>query len=111
MYHKFRICERVLHSWNNLASRIHHVLYDKTIKIRLYYAQSRVLTTWKTKLSLRRVQLIELERISTKLARRNQLSWIMRRFQAGVKETRKERKQEEIVSSKWEQVRFWLESA
>lgn len=86
------------------------MLYDKVMKIRLHYNQSRVLTAWKTKLSLRRVQSIEFERISTKLARRNRLSWVMRRLKAGVKESQRQRKQQEIVALKWQKVRGWLES-
>ena len=104
-----RVCENVLSHWNKLSSNSHHILYNNVLKLRLRYNQRRVLTTWKTRLSLRRVQSIQMERIAVKLSRRTQLSWIMRKFKHGVIESQRESKEEEMVAMKWEQVRGWLQ--
>jgi hypothetical protein len=109
MYNKYRICESVLHQWNKVSKNSHHVLYDKVLKLRLQYNQNTVLTTWRTNLSMKRVQSIQLERIATKLAYHNKRSWIMRKFQYGVIQSQKERNEEEIVALKWQKVRGWLQ--
>lgn len=107
-YHQYRMLESVLHHWNKLAIRSHYVLYDRVLKIRMHYNRSRLLSLWKTKLSLKRVLMIKLENKAVLLARHNNLSWIMRKFKAGVSESKREREEEEMIGMKWREIRGWL---
>ena len=102
--------ESVLRHWNKLASRSHYVLYDRVLKIRMHYMRSRSLNVWKMKLSLKRVLMIKLESRALKLAHHNKLSWIMRKFRAGIIESKREREEEEMIVLKWKEVRGWLQN-
>ena len=102
--------ECVLRRWNKLTIRSHYVLYDRVFKIRMHYKRSRLFNLWKTKLSLKRVRMIKLENKALILARHNNLSWIMRKFKAGITESKREREEEEMIVMKWKEIRDWLQN-
>ena len=109
-YRKLRLCESVLLCWSNLSSDSHDILYTRVTRMKLLYRLGRLLSEWKAKCLLQRVQSIKCEFISMKLARKNKMKWVMRKFKLGAERAICDRKEDEIVEKKLEQLKSWLDS-
>lgn len=101
----------MVQQWRRLSLESHHHHYDDVIQIRIHYNRCRAVSLWRTKLQMQRVRSIELEYRAAKFTQRNQLSWIMRKFKHGVLESRREKRENQVVEMKWQKVREWLDSS
>jgi len=78
------------------------------MKIRMHHNRCRVINTWRIKLCIQRVRTIEQNNAACKLAKCNKLKWTMRKMRNGVIESKREKKETELIEKKWQQVREWL---
>ena len=108
-YFRLRLCESVLNKWHRLASKSHLVLYDEVLQLRLGFSRSRALYVWKLTSSAKRLQTIQLNTRAMKLRKNNISSWVVRRWRSGVKESKRESLENELVACKWREVRDWLD--
>ena len=78
--------------------------------MKLLYRQGRLLSEWKAKYLLQRVQSIKRENLAMKRAHQNKMKWVMRKVRLGVDRAMHDRKEDELVAQKLEQLKSWLDS-
>ena len=84
-FHKLRLCESVLFRWKNLARCSHDITYTAVMRMMILYSKGRILSKWKERFLLCRMQSIHLESMATKLGKLNKLKWVMRKFKLGIR--------------------------
>lgn len=81
------------------------------MRVRLLHNQGCILSTWRSNFLRYRIQSIQRESMATKLAQRNTMRWIMRKFKLGVKKALSDREEDEVVATKMKQLKSWLDSS
>ena len=109
-YYELRLCETVLFRWRKVTRYSHDLSYMAVMRMRLLHSKGCVLSKWKSIFLRCRILTIQCESTAMKLAQRNRISWIMRKFKLGVEKAMLDRKEDEAVAAKMKQLKMWLDS-